>query len=268
MRKMVITLIALGLVVASAAFAGNLVNEGFTYTNGNLVPNNPGAPALGPWATFSGTTTDIQVVSNYATGIMQTPANTPDDAVPFTAQTAVVPTYYCFRAYIPCFGSTAPLPSFFVGLKDDGGATNMVAIVYVLAQGTTGGWTFGIAARTTDVQYGATPWTAQLACDTWYTIVVKYDPFGQAAWMWVDPVSDASPSVLNVNASKPGTAVSTVFLRQGPTASFPGSGYPGTTVWNWRVDDLSVGTSWAEACYTAPVPAIGSTWGQLKSIYR
>ena len=70
MRKMVIALIALGLVVASTAFAGNLNNECFNYANGNLVkvPPNDG------WATYSGATGDIQVVSNYVTGIVNTAA--------------------------------------------------------------------------------------------------------------------------------------------------------------------------------------------------
>ena len=220
MRKTVIALVALGLVVASSAFAGNLVNEAFTYANGNLVPNNPGAPATGPWATYSGATGDVQIVSNYATGVMATSAFANDDALPFTAQTALVPTYACFNVYIPCFGSTAPVGAYFAGLKD-AGTSNMVARVYVLSQGTTGQWTFGISNTSTNATFGATPWTQTLSCDTWYTIVVKYDPTIGTSTMWVNPVNEASPFVTNTNATNPGLAVSTVFLRQGVVLHVP-----------------------------------------------
>jgi len=264
---MVITLLALGLVAASAAFAGTLVNENFTYGNGNLVPNNPGAPSLGPWATYSGATGDVQVVSNYATGIMATSTFANDDALPFTAQTLLVPTYACFNVFIPCFGTTAPVGAYFAGLKDAGTA-NMVARVYVLSQGTTGAWTFGISNSSTNATFGATPWTSTLNCDTWYTIVIKYDPTTSTSTMWVNPVNESSPFVTNVNATNGGLAVSTFFLRQGSSSTFPAPGFPGSTVWNWRVDDLGVGSVFAEACYTAPVPANGTSWGQLKTMYR
>jgi hypothetical protein len=267
MRKMVITLLALGVFAASAAFAGNLVNEPFTYVNGNLVPNNPGAPALGPWATFSGATGDIQIVSNYADGVVNTAAYANDDAIPFTARTTAVPTYYCIRVMIPCFGTTAPLGSYFAMLKD-AGTSNFVGRLYVLSQGTTGGWTFGISNSSTNTTYGATPWSSTLACDTWYTVVVKYDPVTQTSTLWVNPTNESSPSVSNTMSVNPALAVSTFALRQGGSSTFPSPGYPGTTLWHWRVDEAGVGTSFAEACYTAPVPVNGSTWGQLKSMYR
>lgn len=266
MRKTVITLLALALT-ASVAFAGNLVNEPFTYADGNLTPNNPGLPALGPWATYSGSTGDVQIVSNYATGIMATSAFANDDAVPFTAQTTSVPTYACFRVYIPCFGETAPLGGYFAGLKD-AGTSNMVARVYVLSQGTTGQWTFGISNTSTNSTYGATPWTTTLNCDTWYTLVIKYDPTTGTSTMWVDPVNEFSASVSNTRNDLSAIPASTFFLRQGSSSSFPSPGYPGSTVWNWRVDDLGVGTTFAEACYQAPVPVNSTTWGRVKTLYR
>ena len=107
MRKTVIALVALGLL-ATAAFAGNLVNEPFTYANGNLVPNNPGLPALGPWANYSGTTGDMQVAGGYATGIVNTSAFANDDALPFTGQTTSVPDLRLLQRVHPCFRSHRP----------------------------------------------------------------------------------------------------------------------------------------------------------------
>jgi hypothetical protein len=268
MRKIVIALLALSVFAASAAFAGNLVNEAFTYADGNLVPNNPGAPALGPWANFSGATGDVLIASGYATGIVNTAARANDDALPFTAQTLLVPTYYCADVYIPAFGATAPLGSYFLGLKDAGTA-NFFAKLHVLSQGTTGGWTFGISVTSTSATVGVTPWTSTLSSDTWYRVIAKYDPVAKSATMWVNPTTEASPSVTDVNAASTSQAISTVFIRQGGGSTFPASpGYPGTTIWSYRVDNLGVGTTFLDACYNGIVPVNGSTWGQLKSLYR
>lgn len=269
MRKLVITLVALSLVAAASAFAGNLVNEGFSYSDGNLIPNNPGAPALGPWATYSGTTGDVQVVGGYATGIMNTATFANDDALPFTAATTSVPTYACFNVYIPAFGAGAPLPSYFAGLKD-AGTSNLVARLYVVALGTTGSWTFAVSHYSTGSTVGVTPWGSALSSDTWYTVVVKYDPVAKSTTLWVNPVDETSTRVVDVNSTSTSFAVSTFFLRQGGLSTIPtGQVYnTGTTIWNWRVDNLGVGTTFAEACYAAPVSVNGSTWGKLKSLYR
>jgi hypothetical protein len=98
--------------------------------------------------------------------------------------------------------------------------------------------------------------------------VVKYDPVTSTSTMWVDPVTELSPFVTNVNATNGGLAVSTFALRQGGSSTFPSPGYPGTTIWHYRVDEAGVGTTFAEACYLAPVPVNGQTWGQLKTMYR
>jgi hypothetical protein len=269
MRKMVITLLALGVFAASAAFAGNLFNEGFLYPNGNLVVAPPSAND--GWVMYSGTG-DIQVVGGLVSGQMGLSASGQDDAAPFIG--AVVrpidaPTYYCLNVMIPCATlNPSPLASYFAGLKD-GGTSLMVGRLYVLP--ITGGWTFGISNSSTSstTVYGATPWgSTPLACDVFYTIVVKYDPSTGTSTLWVNPVTEASPSVSNVNASNAGLAVSTVFLRQGSASTFPAPGYPGAGLWKWLVDDLGVGTSFGEACATAPVPTKSSTWGQMKSLYR
>jgi hypothetical protein len=253
MRKMVITLLALGVFAASSAFAGNLLNEAFTYPNGNLVPNDG-------WVIYSGAG-DIQVVGNEVTGQMGVSASGADDAAPFIG--AVVrpldaPTYYCLNVKIPCATlNPSPLASYFAGLKD-GGTSLMVGRAYVLP--ITGGWTFGISNSSTSsaTVYGATQWgTTPLACDVWYTLVVKYDPSTGTSTLWVDPVSEASPSVSNVNASNAGLAVSTFFLRQGAASTFPAPGFPGAGLWKWTADNAGVGASFAEACYTAP-PTTGA----------
>jgi hypothetical protein len=262
MRKTAIALLALGLVAWTSAFAGNLLNEGFSYLNGNLVPNDG-------WVIYSGAG-DIRVVSGVATGQMGVSASGADDAAPFigaVVRPTTAPTYYCLDVMIPCATlNPSPLGSYFAGLKD-GGTLNMVGRLYVLA--ITGGWTFGISnSSTNSFTDGATAWgSTSLACDVHYKIVVKYDPTTGTSTLWVNPVNEFSPSVSN-NTPPASLAVSRVFLRQGGNSTFPGGAFPGTGLWKWTVDDLGVGTSFAEACTTMPVPVNGSTWGQLKSIYR
>ena len=239
MRKMVIALLMLGLVTASSAFAGSLLNEGFTYPNGNLVGNDG-------WVNYSGSG-DIQVVSYLANGQMGVTASGGDDHTL----------------------NPSPLASYFAGLNATATPTTMVARVYVLP--ITGGWTFGLSNSSTasTTVYGATPWgSTPLACDTWYHIVIKYDPTVGTSTMWVNPVNQASASITNTNNSNPAVAVNTFFLRQGAASAFPAPGYPGTGLWKWSVDNVGVGTTFDNACYSAPVPVKAATWGHLKALYR
>jgi hypothetical protein len=281
MRKLVITFLALGVFAASAAFAGNLLNEGFAYPVGPLVsPPLTSAPAGGGWWTYSGGgTTDIQVLgSGIVSGQMGMSSSGCDDQTSLIGQViqpTSVSTYACFWVRIPCATiSAAPIASYFAGLGATSAPTSMVARVYVLP--ITGGWTFGISNSSTGTAStagGVTAWgTTPLACDTWYKIVIKYNPTGGAqlgvSTLWVDPVSEGSPSVSNTLANQNVLAVSSFFIRQGAASVFNPAGFLGTTFWKWEVKEAGVGTTFAEACYTAPVPANGTSWGQLKSIYR
>ncbi len=255
MRKIVITLVALSLVAATSAFAATLLSESFSYPDGGLVPN-------GGWAVYSGTTTDIQVVSGRANGWGP---NAIDDHVAFTPQTNTVSTYACFEVSIPAVVG-APKPIYFAGLKD-AGTSLMVARVYVLPIGE--GWTFGISTTSTSTAFGVTPWTSTLSYDTPYNLAIKYDAVAQSATLWVNPVSEASPSVTDVNTYYSSIAVSTFFLRQSASAAtFPAPGYPGTVDWGFSVDNVGVGTTFDEACVAGPTPTNASTWGKLKSLYR
>jgi hypothetical protein len=258
---MVIALVAVGVFAASAAFAGTLLNEGFTYLAGNLVPNDG-------WVIYSGAG-DIQVVSNAASGQMGVTASGADDHTPYAIRTTSQSTYACFDVTIPCATLvTPPLAGYFAGLNATATPTFMVARVYVLP--ITGGWTFGISnASTNTTAFGATPWgSTSLSCDVTYHIVIKYDPTTGTSTLWVNPVNEASASVSNTNNSAAAVAVNTFFLRQGAASSlFPA--FPGTGLWKWTVDTVGVGPIWAEACYgSGPVAVAPTTWGAAKSLYR
>jgi hypothetical protein len=259
MRKLAITLAILGVFAASAAFAGTLLTEPFTYPNGNLVGNDG-------WVNYSGTG-DIQIATNTATGQMGISASGSDDHTPFTLRTTSQATYACFDVMIPCSTLiTPPMAAYFAGFNTTTNTTLMVARVYVLP--ITGGWTFGISnASTNSTAFGATPWgTTTLNCDQWYHIVIKYDPTVGTSTMWVDPVNEASTSVSNTQSSQAAVAVNTFFLRQGGvSALFPA--FPGTGTWKWTVDNANVGGTYTDAC-GGPVAVAPSTWTAAKNLYR
>ena len=252
------TLLALALasVLVTPALALNLFSDGFAYPAGNLVPN-------GSWANYSGAVTDIQVIAGRAVG---SGPNANDDHRLFAAQPTTGKTYACFVVRIPTVVG-APKPIYFAELKDAGTA-NLVSRVYVLPL-ASGGWTFGISYSSTSATAGVTPWTVPLSFDTDYTLVINYDPATSTSNLWVNPFTEASPSVANTNAALAAISVSGFGLRQSATAStLPASpAYVGTADWGFSVDNLGIGTTFDDAC-ARPTPTRNSTWGQVKSIYR
>ncbi len=259
MRKITTLFLSLALAAAFAtpALAVNLLSDFFSYPDGNLTPN-------GGWASFSGVGTDVQVSLGRATGFGP---NAVDDHVFFAAQPATASTYACFNVRIPAVAA-APKPIYFFAMKD-GGTAAFSARVYVLP--ITGGFTFGISHSSTSATVGVTPWSAaSLNYDQIYTIVTKYDPVAKTSTLWVDPASEASTSVTDANAAAISISVSTVAWRQSASAStLPASpSYAGTADWGFSADNLGVGTSFADACVSDPTPNRGSTWGQIKTLYR
>ena len=259
MRKIAFALITLGLVVAAApSMAASLVNESFSYPNGNLVPN-------GGWANYSGANVDIQVAAGQATG-GGAPNNQNDDHILFAPQSVTSKTYACFDVMIPA-PAAAPKPIYFAALKD-GGAANLVSRVYVLPL-ANGQWTFGLSHSSTSATVGVVPWTAALSYGTTYHLVINYDPVAKSSSLWVNPSAESDPSVTITNAAIASLAVSGFGLRQSNSAStLPTSpAYTGTGDWNWVVDNIGIGSTYLDAC-EVPTPAQPATWGGIKGIYR
>jgi hypothetical protein len=257
MMKRIATLLALLALSAAPAFATVLLSESFTYPNGPLPPN-------GGWANYSGAGTEVQVVSGRAVGDHN---NAPDDHILFPVQSTSTKTYACFDVIIPTF-TGAPKPTYFAELKD-AGASNLVSRVYVLPV-AGGGWTFGISHSTTSATVGVTAWPATLTSGTKYNVVVNYDPVNHSSTLWVNPVTESSASVTDVNVAIASLAVQGFGLRESFTASTlpPPYTLSGTAI-QYSVDNLGIGTTFADACAQyQSTPAQRSTWGYVKSIYR
>ncbi len=248
--------LALAAVLAPPASAISIFADGFAYANGNLVPN-------GGWANYSGAVTDVQVVGGRATGgAIGNPSN--DDHRLFAVQPTTSKTYACFIANIPTFAGI-PKPIYFAELKDAGAAA-LVSRVYVV-NFPGGGWTFGISHSSTAAAVGLTRWTAPLNFNQDYTLVINYDPVNKSSTLWVNPVTEFSPSVTDVNAAIAALAVQGFGLRQSNAASTLPAEFAGAADWNWIVDNLGVGTTFDDAC-SRPTPTRSTTWGSVKAIYR
>jgi hypothetical protein len=252
--------LALLALSAAPAFATVLLSDSFTYPNGDLSANPP-------WAVYSGTPpTDIQVSAGR---ILVNENNAPDDHALFPVQPVTSKTYACFDVIVQNPGG-APKPVYFFELKDNG-ASNLVSRVYVL--NVSGGFTFGISHSTTSASVGLTPWGSTLTYGTKYNVVVNYDPVNRSSTLWVNPASESSTSVTDANSAIAALAVQGVGFRESTTASTLPSAqaalYAGTVNYIASVDNLGVGTSFADACQQyQSTPAQRSTWGQVKAIYR
>lgn len=257
MRKTTIALLSLGLaaVLASPAMAVNLLTEFFAYPNGNLAGN-------GGWTIHSGAGTDIQVVSGRAVGSM---LQAPDDNTTFPVQSPTSKVYACFNAIIPNPGAAPPDTNYFAHLKDTG-TSNLMARVWVGASGNT--FKFGLTPTSCACTNDCVPvfWATPLAYDTDYRIVISYDGATGNAELWVNPINEASPKIVMGGGSIGTVSLSSFALRQ--SNSPPTTCPSGSFAWGFSVDNVGVGTSFADACVSDPTPTRNQTWGQMKTIYR
>jgi hypothetical protein len=242
---------------AIPAHAGSLLGEGFGYPDGNLAI----APSVcgGLWVAHSGVAgADIQVTGGMAAGSMVQDYD--DDRLFSSARASGDKTYACMRVRIPAGG--ALVVNYFARFQVN--TTSFRSKVFLVPMGGT--FTFGItvAANATGLPLAmpAAPlsatWPTALEYDRWYTVAISYDGTSGVSELWVDPESEASPSVSATDATAIGGALTAFGLRQSNT---------GGTSFSWNVDDISVGTTFADAC-AATTPTTTTTWGRLKTLYR
>lgn len=258
MRKIAISLLALSLTAALVAPAGavSLLSETFTYADGSLVPN-------GGWTTFSGSGTDIQIVSGVASGNSQ---NGPDDSRGFAAQSTTAKTYYCMNLTVPA-GQPASTGMTSFAFLLDATTTNFFGRAYLIPAGATN-YTLGLSPGSCNAP-ACTPavWPGTLNLGQTYVVTVSYDAAAGSSELWVQPSSELSPKITTsvFSGTAPlNAAVQKFGLREGG----PPTGQTGTANWQFQIDNVGVGTSFDDACASGPVPTNSNTWGRLKTLYR
>lgn len=258
MRKTAITVLATGLIAmtfAASALAGSLMSETFSYPDGGLVTVSGGT-----WATHSGTGTDIAVAGGVANGLM---TNAPDDnRLLSSARSTTDKTYACFRLRIPT-QTAALVCNYFAHFMVN--STTFRSKVFVTPMG--GSFTLGVSVTANAAgaplappasPLGAT-WGTALNYDEWYTVAISYDANGGISEMWVNPADESSTKITATDAGAAAGALTAFGLRQSSTSG---------AAFTYNVDNLSVGTTFADACNGYPTPATSTTWGQVKTIYR
>jgi hypothetical protein len=245
--KKITAIVGASLCLVSAQ-ATILLNESFTYADGDLTNVSAGA-----WGYHSGAidvTNDLSVVSGRAFINQNDGASNHRDYNRLLSTTFDTATdnssliYVGFTvnfAALPFNSGTSTAGSYFAHLKSTV-ANEFYARIGANQEGAAPG-TFRLAITTEAWANGAgtVEYAQDLSLNVNYQVVMKYDLFTDRATLWVDPLSEASTSVISTDApSYPvGNIINSFGLRQGTSNT---TGAPGDIF----VDDLIVGTSFVE----------------------
>ncbi len=216
-------------VVVTTSNAALLLYEPFNYADGPLVTVSGGA-----WATHSGTSGQIGVISGRAD--LRVPDTEDVNALvlgqPYPAASGAV-LYASFTVNFS--GLPSAVGQFFAHFKNST-ASNFRARIFALTSGAgVGQFRIGIANTATSAT--ATN-AANLNLNTDYRVYVRYGVSNVTTTLWVDPVNESSPSVTATDGSG-AQPITSFALRQD------------TGIGSIALDDLRVGTSFADV-YAGP----------------
>jgi len=240
----VIAVLALGVMPAIAG-AAVLLNETFSYPDGNLVGNDG-------WTAHSGAGAKmIQVTSGQAV-LAQSTGSGEDVNAPFAAQGAADKTYVSFDVTIPA-GSVVGAGDYFAHPRNS--ATFIYPARIFNGPPLAGGdFTFGIrASSSSTIMY----WPSDFSFDSTHKLVVAYDAATGDAQLWIDPAVEASPSVIGTGGAV-GDLIDSFALRQAS---------PSGTTSRQLIDNLLVGDTFSDVVPGATAVQ-AATWGRVKNAYK
>lgn len=256
------TLLCLAAVAAlgSAARADVLLDEPFSYDDGNLL-----TLAGGSWRVHSGTI-PLTILGGQAVIDQGTTATGREDLNrllstsydPLTDNTSVL-----YASFTVNFSELPPVPgtftagSYFFHLKSSA-ANEFYGRVGATIEGAAPGSFRLSVANESWSSANTAEYPLDLSLNTTYTVAIKYDLATDRTTLWVDPTSEASTSVTatdTVSYAATGR-IEAAALRQGTTGTAPNDGAPGKLT----VDNLVVATTFGEAVTVVPEP---STWALL-----
>ncbi len=244
-------LLAAVLLVPQFAFGTLLVNEPFTYADGNIV----GATGS-PWAVLSsGGNGPVTVVSNQLKVVL---GNNEDVSLalsgsPYNTGNGVTNLYASMTVNftaLPSATGGGSSGNFFASFRDStsfrcrlfAAQTNAASGSYRLAIGSTN------AAFTSA---GVNQFPLDLSLNTAYTAVVRLNLNTGNSTLWINPTTEASASVSST--ADPGTTAAIAEFAFRQTGSTPG------TV---LVDNLKIGTVFADVAGPNTAPVIGALGDQ------
>lgn len=205
--------------------AALLLYEPFSYTNGALVTVSTGA-----WTTHSGTSGQMEVTAGRVD--MRVPETEDVNALvpgqPYTGASSTV-LYASFTVNF----STLPSPGgqYFAHFKGSG-LSNFRAKVFALTGGAGAGQ-YRLGIGNAAVSDASATNAVNLSLNTNYRVYVRYVLSTGVATLWVDPDSEASPSVTGTDTTS-GATLTSFALRQD------------SGIGVIAFDDLRIGTSFAD----------------------
>ena len=240
--------IVLSSVCAMSAQATTLLSETFSYADGDLTNVSAGA-----WGYHSGAvdvTNDLSVVAGRAFINQNDGASNHRDYNRLLATTFDTATDNSSLIYVgftvnflalPFNSGTSTAGSYFAHLKSSV-ANEFYARIGANQEGAAPG-TFRLAVTTEAWANGAgtVEFPQDLSLNVDYQVVMKYDLFTDRATLWIDPLSEASLSVLSTDAPTypAGSIINSFGLRQGTSNT---TGAPGDIF----IDNLVVGTTYVD----------------------
>jgi hypothetical protein len=228
MKKTLIAL-TLGAVLGLAALptrADILLSEDFSYADGVLTN-----VSNGKWVTHSGTLGQVDV----AGGILNLTTSESEDVntgltgAPYSAGTL----YSSFKAKWTALPSATG--AYLAHFKD--ATTGFRGRVFAcLSNAPAGGFRLGISGAASTF----TVLPQDLALNTVYTIVLKWDLGANTGSLWVNPVAETDPNVVSTDVPAAAAAISSFAFRQA------------TGIGTLTVDNLIVGTTFADVTGAQP----------------
>ncbi len=245
--KKIAAIVGVSVCVISAQ-ATILLNETFTYSDGDLTNVSAGA-----WGYHSGAidvTNDLSVVSGRAyinqndgaqnhRDYNRLLSSTFDPAVDNSS--AIYTRFTVNFAALPFNSGTSTAGSYFAHLKSSASGEFYGRIGANSEGAAPGTFRIGITSESWANGAGTVEFAQDLNLNIDYVVVMKYDLLTDRATLWINPLSEASASVVSADAPTyfAGGVINSFALRQGTSNS---TGAPGDLF----IDDLIIGTSFAE----------------------
>eukprot|EP00900_Chrysochromulina_parva_P014535 jgi/Chrpa1/23082/Chrysochromulina_OHIO_Genome00023580-RA len=212
-----------------------LVRDDFS-TDGNLVGSTPDVG--GNWATHSGTTGQI-TVSQGAITVSSAAAEDVNSA--FTPAVTAGSVYAGMDLNYPTPSSTtAGTGTYFTHFMPGAGTTYVCRVTPTGHTTTT--YKLAISAAGAEV---TTATAETLAYGTTYRLVYSYIIATKKCSLWVNPISEASTSILTPTTTATSTSIDRIAFRQASA----------TPPWTLSIRNLIVANTFAEVCPPPPPPA-------------
>ena len=244
MKKILLQLL-LPLVGAVTLPAQIILNETFTYPDGQLTANSSGA-----WTPNSGTAP--LNVTNGAAILRQLDTTSREDAFRLLSTTFTPATDNASKIYASFTISYTILPtagdsdgSYFASIRTS--ANGLYGRIGATTTGATpGSYRLGIANGTWNAT-ASIELAQDLALNTIYQVVFRLDLFTDQTTIWVNPLDESSLGATATDTFSYSGNIDSFAIRQGTT----GTGRPGET----QFDSLLVGQSFADVTTAVPEPS-------------